>query len=313
MKRMLGCLFVLTLAGCPQRSGTLDYGDSEQLCVAISACMGSYGSTGSCVGSYVGRPLSQRYGSAFLCMIEAAGRGDCVAVRACAGLTTQLDASCTSSSTSSSMCSGGNVVGCSPGDSSTVPHLYQNTCSVLGASCLTSSTGRAGCYYGTCAWDGGRCTSSTHYQYCYDGVIDSDTECQPGSTCRETSSGGFTSASCVGGDLCTRSTCEGNSYRYCAYVDETSRRLDPPVDCGALGAHCILDTDGAHCEPDGIECDPSTFSDGCLGNALRYCGPDGRIHQYDCRARSFAGCREATTSFGSTYAYCAPSGLDLHL
>jgi hypothetical protein len=298
-------LFVLSAC----RHASFGYADAEDVCAIGSACFGG-GFDGQCVRDTLGSPPTfPELG----CVLAAGRRGDCDAVHSCVGLTTQTDPSCTSTNTFPSMCQGTAVVSCS-NFTGVVPHLERGDCSLNGETCVnvgTGTTGNAECVHGSCSWTGSQCNGAGEVQWCHSGFIDEVDECASGTTCREFLESGQMQAECVSDTPCTTDTCDGNRVRFCRTIFTTPQQqfFADSEDCAAGGGHCVLTMSGAQCQPDGSQCDPSMFTTTCDGSSIRYCGPDGQIHVYDCRARSFAGCR--TSSSGSHLPYCVPTGADL--
>jgi hypothetical protein len=135
-----------------------------------------------------------------------------------------------------------------------------------------------------------------------DGTIATRTEAPPNQTCRPL--GPDSAAFRAAGEPCDRSGCLGGHAIEC---DLAVHLVVNDVDCTSIGRVCREFGPSVVCEPPPTS-DCADTAPSCIGDLVRFCSSDQRLHDYDCRAHGFAGCEERLSPSFGTLAGCTPLG-----
>lgn len=200
------------------------------------------------------------------CVLEA--RGDCDAARRCIGVDA-LPASATAAEcmATTAHCEGTTAVRCLEAAS---PVILRQDCDALGFTCLSGQCVVA------CTGAGSTCADDRTSVNCVGGAA-VVRRCYAGEACVE--------GECAPtGAACADTSCADDTLVECQAGREGAR-----WDCTSGGLACAADPmAGAACVPAAHECDSGPAS--CDGASLVSCGPDGRVHRYDCVAHGFVRC-----------------------
>jgi hypothetical protein len=194
-----------------------------------------------------------------------------------------------------STCDGDTLVSCLDGWG-----IIQNDCTKFGMHCATAN-GASSCTDGnTCnptvnaSCNGNRVTSC-------DGItmLESSYDCGsqlPGSTCMTMTSGTSSTTGCFfppgGGCGATSVTCDGTTGVIC------ENGISLRVQCGQFASHCVVMTDpqdptkqNFSCATNATDCDPSTATDSCNGNAIHMC-VNGTYVDTPCSSLGLTTCQQ---------------------
>ena len=216
--------------------------------------------------------------------VLAAG-ADCVAVRACFGMSIVADPSCTTKSTT---CDGANLVSCADGTRATIscPDASLLLSVGVGPTCVTTSTG-ALCGKGTCSAASATCNGSVAEGCVVSKGVELSIDCaQYGQTCV---AGACTAPG--GGGACSSSTttCDGSAIVRC------SSGVEIRTDCAAIGVDALCypgtgtsSTTEPYCGF-GNACYPEKGTESCNGNSVMFCAA-GVTATIDCTTLGFTRC-----------------------
>ncbi len=256
--------------GARDASGTLDVDDATAACVMFASCVGSELGPGGCfeqINTFTSEQIA--------CL---AGARECAAVRACVGMTTTPDRTCTSGSRCTSETTWER---CVEGMRQTIEcaRYYQS----VGDRCITGAS-RSDCGGDTCNdGDPPRC-EGTHVVRCDSGITE-DVDCaRLGLSCVVSASGPI----CAGEDdpTCTTeraSRCDGDTLRVCRAGRDVGRRCDAIVG----GLECFESGGASYCGL-GTACEPSAPGS-CDGTNMTFCA-GGEMRTVDCTTLGFTRC-----------------------
>ncbi len=273
----------LALTACGA-NGPMPAATDDTLWVALDACVPTVAGTvivplsGLAVLTAETRPDVFGLQSTEMACVRAAG-ADCVAVRACLGITIAEDATCT---TGAAACEGSVAVTCAPGVAGT-PIRIRTDCAHDGRLCVAGACSAPSCT------SAAHCDGDVLVTTCPEG--ERREECPPGTACTGTP------AACVAtGPACSGDVCEGETLVSCSRDDGHVRAM---FACDAYGARCVVESGAGACGATATECMPGGFSPTppeCEGALLRYCGLDGRFRTFACVAHGFEGCISGSAS-----------------
>jgi len=245
-------------------------------CVLFAACDGGDG-INDCFTDIA--PILQP--DVFRCIIAAGS--DCVASRACIGMTLEASPTCTPGS----HCEGNTVVDCGDGVQVTFECGSPFT---TGPNCIVNGAGRADCGAATCTTESQAC-DGTHAQLCDLGAnILEDVDCASvdmdciSGTCTSPGGGG----ACVDG---TPPGCAGPAIERC------NNGVTALLDCPSriAGSNCVAITApfaDAYCGF-GTACQPDKGTETCTGNTVNFCAA-GVAGAVDCTTLGFTQCLNGT-------------------
>ena len=284
---------VCVLAACGGSSSAGDDDDGVDGSVSVGEPLTADEVTKACVvfGSCMGDGINDCYTDAMpywsaseaRCAIAAGS--DCVAVRACFGMTAVADPSCASRSIT---CDGTNLVQCADGVRSTVscPNASLLLSVGMGPTCVPSGTG-ALCGSATCSAASMTCSGSVASSCFVNRGVMMEMDCADfGQGCVNgvcTAAGG--GGACAGG----APVCDG------ATIVRCDAGVEIRTDCTVVGV-------GATCFPGdrttnapepycgyGNACYPLKGAETCSGSSVTFCAA-GVTATVDCASLGFSGC-----------------------